>query len=223
MDREYAAERRQMVERQIRARGVSDPRVLAAMAKVPRHLFVPEKMRHVAYEDGPVSIGRGQTISQPYMVALMTECLEPGPEDQILEIGTGSGYQTAVLAEMVRQVDSIERIAELAERARGTLAALGYVNVVVVEGDGSLGLPERAPFDGIVVTAGSPEIPATLVRELKIGGRLVIPVGDAYHQTLYKVWREAGDRVKKKAVTGCVFVPLIGAHGWSDNHSKTFL
>ena len=208
-----------MVEKQIRGRGVRHPGVLEAMETVERHCYVPEKMQSYAYEDSPVTIGMGQTISQPYMVAIMTECLDPRKEDRILEIGTGSGYQTAVLAEMVREVHSMERIPELAERATRILDLFGYKNVSIHQGDGSLGLEEEGPFDGILVTAGSPEVPDPLVEQLKIGGRLVIPVGDSYHQTLYQIVREAGG-MKKKSVTGCVFVPLIGAFGWVEGRSK---
>jgi len=216
MAKDHATERRNMVDHQIQGRGVADPGVLAAMLKVPRHLFVPDKMRGQAYDDNPISIGFGQTISQPYIVALMTERLSPGRADRVLEVGTGSGYQAAVLAELAGQVFSIERIPELVIKARNTLSSLGYQNVTVQEGDGTLGLPEEAPFDGILVSAGSPEIPASLVGQLKVGGRLVIPVGDAYHQTLYRVTRQSGDEIRREPITGCVFVPLIGAFGWSD-------
>lgn len=206
-----------MVERQIRGRGIKDPSVLAAMEKVCRHLFVPEGVRSHAYDDGPISIGMGQTISQPYMVAIMTQCLEPKPDDLVLEVGTGSGYQTAILAEIVKEVHSVERIPELASRAEGILSRCAYTNARVHQGDGSLGLPDHAPFDGILVTAGSPEIPEPLLEQLKPGGRLVIPVGDTYHQVLVKVVRDVSG-VRKENVTGCVFVPLIGMYGWGENH-----
>lgn len=210
-----------MVEHQIRKRGVSDTRVLEAMGKVPRHRFVPENLQDYAYDDSPLSIGKGQTISQPYMVALMTESLSPQPHDRVLEVGTGSGYQTAILAELVRHVYSIERIPELAERAERLLVRLGYTNVSVKVGDGSQGLSEEAPFDGIVVTAGAPEIPDPLVEQLGVGGRLVIPIGGAYHQTLYTVKREEKG-IRKLAGTGCVFVPLIGTHGWEEKPSERY-
>jgi protein-L-isoaspartate(D-aspartate) O-methyltransferase len=207
------AQRRSMVERQLKARGIRTPAVLEAMGSVPRHLFVPEHLREYAYEDGPLSIGEGQTISQPYMVALMTECLEPSPADTVLEIGTGSGYQTAVLAAIVSHVYSIERIASLAQRARKVLDELGYRNVTIVVGDGSLGLPGHAPFDGILVTAAAPEVPQPLIEQLATGGRLVIPVGGEYHQTLWKITRQSRG-ISREEITGCVFVPLIGTHGW---------
>jgi len=217
MAKDFEACRREMVARQIRARGVSHPGVLAAMSKVPRHLFVPAASQGQAYDDLPLSIGKGQTISQPYMVALMSECLSPGAGHRVLEVGTGSGYQTAVLAEMVQWVYSVERLAELARQADSRLASLGYANISLQEGDGSRGLPEEAPFDGILVTAGSPEVPTPLVDQLKAGGTLVIPVGDAYHQTLIKVFRDTGGGVHRERVAGCVFVPLIGTYGWSEN------
>lgn len=205
--------RRSMVERQLKGRGIRNPAVLEIMGSVPRHLFVPEHLREYAYEDGPLSIGEGQTISQPYMVALMTECLEPSPEDTVLEIGTGSGYQTAVLAAIVRHVYSIERVGSLAQRAQKLLDELGYRNVTIVVGDGSCGLPRHAPFDGILVTAAAPDVPQPLIEQLATGGRLVIPVGGEYHQTLCKIIRHNGG-VSREEITGCVFVPLIGAHGW---------
>ena len=217
--KDYEQQRYRMVEHQIRRRGLRDSRVLAVMEKVPRHRFVPENSCDYAYEDSPLSIGNGQTISQPYMVALMTETLSPQPNDRVLEVGTGSGYQTAILAELAREVYSIERIPELAERAEGLLSRLGYENVSVRVGDGSQGLSEEAPFHGILVTAGAPEIPDPLVEQLEIGGRLVIPIGGAYHQTLYTVKREETG-IRKVVGTGCVFVPLIGAYGWEDKPSQ---
>jgi protein-L-isoaspartate(D-aspartate) O-methyltransferase len=204
-----------MVEHQIRRRGVRNARVLAAMEKIERHRFVPEKLHDYAYDDSPLSIGNGQTISQPYMVALMTEAVGPGSEDRVLEVGTGSGYQTAILAELVREVYSIERIPGLAERAEQLLSGLGYKNVSIRVGDGSQGLCEEAPFNGILVTAGAPEIPDPLVEQLEVGGRLVIPIGGSYHQTLYTVIKEE-EGIRKVAGTGCVFVPLIGTHGWGE-------
>jgi protein-L-isoaspartate(D-aspartate) O-methyltransferase len=207
-----------MVERQIRKRGVRDERVLGAMEKIPRHRFVPENSRDHAYEDGPLSIGSGQTISQPYMVALMTECARPEPDDRVLEVGTGSGYQTAILAELVREVCSVERIPELAERAEGLLSRLGYENVSFRVDDGSQGWKEKAPFDAIIVTAGAPEIPDPLVEQLEVGGRLVIPIGNAHHQTLCTVNKERGG-IRTEEGTGCVFVPLIGTFGWEGKPS----
>jgi protein-L-isoaspartate(D-aspartate) O-methyltransferase len=214
----YQGARDRMVEEQIRVRGVRHPLVLKAMREIPRHVFVPTRLRSRAYDDRPVSIGMGQTISQPYMVALMTESLDPDPKGHVLEIGTGSGYQTAVLGHLFRQVDSIERIPELALTARGILASLSMTNVTIHVGDGTRGLQERAPFDAILVTAGSPGIPEPLVQQLKEGGRLIIPVGDAYHQTLYQIVRE-GHAIRKQAVIDCVFVPLIGAFGWEQQQS----
>lgn len=202
-----------MVETQIRSRGVKDQRLLDAMSKIPRHRFVPDSLREYAYEDGPLSIGEGQTISQPYMVALMTECLAPGPEDKILEVGTGSGYQTAVLSELAGEVHSIERIPLLSERAARVLSECGYRNVRLYVGDGSLGLPAHAPFDGILVTAGAPEAPPALLEQLAPGGRLVIPIGGAYHQTLVRIMKSQTGFLREP-VTGCVFVPLVGAQGW---------
>lgn len=211
----WDARARAMVDTQIRSRGVRDERVLEAMSRIPRHLFVPEGLREYAYDDGPLSIGEGQTISQPYMVALMTECLAAGPEDRVLEVGTGSGYQTALLAELAGEVYSIERIPLLSEHAARHLAECGYRNVRLFVGDGSLGLPAYAPFDGILVTAGAPEVPSALLEQLSPGGRLVIPIGGTYHQTLVKITK--GPRgFQREPVTGCVFVPLVGAQGWEE-------
>lgn len=189
------------------------------MEKVPRHRFVPENSHGYAYEDSPLSIGQGQTISQPYMVALMTQTVAPEPTDRVLEVGTGSGYQTAILAELVREVYSIERIPALAERAERLLSGLGYGNIWIRVGDGSQGWSEKAPFDGIVVTAGAPEIPDPLVEQLRVGGRLVIPIGGAHHQALYTVKKEETG-IRKMAGTGCVFVPLIGTFGWGEEPSE---
>jgi len=201
--------RARMVETQLRARGIRNERVLQAMRTVPRHEFVPEASRARAYEDTPLAIGAGQTISQPYIVALMTEWIEPEPGDRVLEVGTGSGYQAAVLAGLVREVYTIELLPELARAAAGRLARLGYDNVHVREGDGYLGWPERAPFDAIVVTAGATEIPAPLVEQLKPGGRMVIPVGRAPGvQTLKVVDRTADGTVSVRDVAPVRFVPL---------------
>lgn len=205
-----------MVDSQIRARGIIDPRVLKAMDKIPRHLFVYEGLMEQAYDDNPLPIEEGQTISQPYMVALMTEALELKEGEKVLEIGTGSGYQAAVLGELGVRVFSIERIASLAAKARKLLDSLNYFNVVVRVGDGSYGWPEEAPFDGIIVTAGAPDIPAILVKQLNIGGRLVVPTGDRYTQSLVKLTRLSEDinDVRKEDLGGCRFVSLIGAYGW---------
>ncbi len=210
----FVAKRLQMVERQIRARDVRDPRVLAAMAKVPRHLFVPESVRPQAYEDYPLPIGSDQTISQPYIVALMTSLLELEGGERVLEIGTGSGYQAAVLGEIAGEVDSIEILEPLALRARGTLAELGYENIRVLVGDGWSGLPERAPFDGILVTAAPPTVPQPLLDQLKVGGRLVIPVG-RFFQDLLVYTRTAGG-FEKRNVIPVRFVPMTGEAEKSD-------
>ena len=212
---DFKKERLAMVEEQLRRRGISDPRVLEAMAKVPRHLFIPENHRLAAYDDRPLPIGEGQTISQPYMVAVMTQSLELRGEERVLEIGTGSGYQAAILAELSQKVYTVERISSLTERARKILGELGHSNLSYRVGDGSKGWPEEAPFDGIIVTAGAPSTPETLKSQLAEGGRLVIPTGPRYTQTLYKVTREGGHFVEEE-VTGCVFVPLVGDFGWKD-------
>ena len=215
MPRDYQKDRLAMVEEQLRGRGISDPRVLEAMGKIPRHLFVLEDYRDSAYEDRPLPIGEGQTISQPYMVAIMTQSLELEGRERVLEIGTGSGYQTAILSELALKVFTIERIPTLTERARKALGNLGYSNISYLSGDGSRGWPEEAPFDGIIVTAGSPDVPLTLKSQLAEGGRLVIPTGPRYTQTLYKLTRE-GDRFTEEEGTGCVFVPLVGDYGWKE-------
>jgi len=215
----HESKRLRMVENQIKARGVSDPLVLGAMRKVPRHLFVPDEYAHSAYDDRPLPIGNGQTISQPYMVAVMTETLGLEGQEKVLEIGTGSGYQTAVLAEIADHVITVERVAGLSARAAELLRHLGYVNVETVVGDGSRGYPERAPYDGILVTAGAPEVPDVLVNQLAQGGRLVIPVGNTFHQTLLRVTRTPGG-VETESFEGCVFVPLIGEFGWGDQESN---
>jgi protein-L-isoaspartate(D-aspartate) O-methyltransferase len=177
--------RQRMVDSQLRARGISDPRVLDAMLRVPRHEFVPEPYRAQAYEDHPLPIGNGQTISQPYIVASMLECLKLTSNDKVLEVGTGSGYVTALLAELAAQVSSIERHASLAESARGLLATLGYANVEVVIGDGALGLPARAPFDAILVSAAALLVPPALPSQLRDGGRMIIPIGSHDSQQLH--------------------------------------
>ncbi len=208
-DDDRAEERRQMVSRQIEARDVRDPRVLRAMRNVPRHLFVPESQRRHAYEDRPLPIGHRQTISQPYIVALMTELAAVKPEDRVLEIGTGSGYQAAVLAEMGVRVFSIEIVEPLAKRAKRTLDALGYgKRVEVRHGDGYAGWPAHAPFDAVVVTAAPPKIPEPLKQQLKVGGRLVIPVGDYFQKLVVVTRTEKGFR--KRSVAPVRFVPMTG-------------
>jgi protein-L-isoaspartate(D-aspartate) O-methyltransferase len=202
-----------MVETQIAARGVHDPLVLQAMRDVPRHWFVPEALRDGAYADRPLPIGEGQTISQPYMVAIMTATLAPGPGDRVLEIGTGSGYQTAILSRLAATVVSLERHAPLAARAREVLASLGATNVAIHVADGSEGFPEGAPFERILVTAGAPAIPRALMDELADGGRLVIPVGPPALQRLMIVDRR-DDQFDHREGEACVFVPLVGLHAW---------
>ncbi len=210
---EFAIPRERMVAEQLARRGIQDARVLSAMGKVPRHRFVDEALAGRAYGDYPLPIGEQQTISQPYMVALMTEALELVGHERVLEIGTGSGYQTAILAELCSKVFSVERIKVLADRAIRILDSLGYYNVLVRVGDGSLGWREEAPFDAVLVTAAAPAIPETLVDQLSPKGRLVIPVGNAYGQELRKGVREEGG-VRWSDLGGCVFVKLIGEQGW---------
>jgi protein-L-isoaspartate(D-aspartate) O-methyltransferase len=204
----FVAQRSEMVRSQIEARGVQDPRVVAAMRSVPRHLFASEHSPERAYEDHPLPIGHGQTISQPYVVAAMTELLKPEPTDRVLEIGTGSGYQAAVLAHLVQHVYSIEIVPELAERAAALLAELGHANVSVITGDGYRGLPAEAPFDGIIVTAAPREIPKPLLEQLAVGGRLVIPVGGLYQQL--RVVTRHPDGLRERDVFPVRFVPMTG-------------
>jgi protein-L-isoaspartate(D-aspartate) O-methyltransferase len=215
----HESRRLDMVEMQIRARGVSDPLVLAAMRRVPRHLFVPEDCAMAAYDDRPLPIGQGQTISQPYMVASMTQSLKLGGQEKVLEIGTGSGYQSAILAEIAERVVTVERKEDLQKHAARLLRELGYANIEAVVGDGSKGYPAGAPYDAIIVTAGAPGVPEALVEQLAVGGRLVIPVGNSFHQTLTRVTR-AGDGVETESLEGCVFVPLIGEYGWDEHESN---
>ncbi len=205
--------RHKMVGFQIAGRGVKDARVLSVMRDIPRHLFVTHDRLYEAYQDRPVAIECGQTISQPYMVAVMTETLQIQPQDHILEIGTGSGYQTAVLARLARKVVTVERHSALANSAKTLLEALGYDNITVVTGDGSLGFPEEAPYEGILVTAGAPRIPSALPRQLAEGGRLVLPVGDTREQTLITVIRHGAHHSWVKGMS-CRFVPLVGEQGW---------
>ncbi len=210
---DFEALREQMVAVQIRARGVTAARVLAAMRKVPRHLFVPEAYRDQAYEDHPAPIGEGQTISQPYIVAEMTQALGLAETDRVLEIGTGSGYQTAILAELCSKVYTVERLPGLHAAAVRILAGLGYENVAARCGDGTLGWPEEAPFDAVLVTAGAPVTPPALLAQLALGGRMVIPVGDQHIQSLTRLVRtERG--VRSYDLGGCRFVPLLGEQGW---------
>ena len=211
----YQAERERMVKHQIASKGVRDERVLAAMRKVPRHRFVSMDARPYAYADSPIRIGSGQTISQPYIVALMTELLDVKPDHRVLDVGTGSGYQAAILGELAGEVHSIERHPDLAESARETLEALGYENIQVHVGDGTQGYKPAAPYDRIVVAAAGPSVPQALLDQLALGGRLVIPVGPRYSQRL-EVWERTGDEFKKSTNIPVVFVPLIGKEGWDN-------
>jgi len=211
----YEKERSRMVDEQIVGRGVKDERVLAVMRKIPRHEFLPEGIRGMAYNDSALPLGEGQTMSQPYMVAIMTEFLGLKGTERVLEIGTGSGYQAAVLAELCQKVYTVERIKTIADKARATLDRLGYKSVAIKIYDGTYGWKEMAPYDAIIVTAGSPDIPAPLVEQLKEGGRMVIPVGDRYGQQLITVVKTAEGITTERSVP-CVFVPLIGNHGWKE-------
>jgi protein-L-isoaspartate(D-aspartate) O-methyltransferase len=202
-----------MVEEQLVHRGVTDERVLAAMRRIPRHLFVEEPLRDRAHGDHPLPIGEEQTISQPYIVGFMTQLLELRGQEKVLEVGTGSGYQTAVLAELARRVCSIERLPRLAERARGLLEQLGYDNVWVRVGSGTLGWPDEAPFDRILVTAGGPSIPPPLFQQLTEGGRMVVPIGDVANQTLTVVEKIRGE-MKTRSCGDCKFVKLVGKYAW---------
>jgi protein-L-isoaspartate(D-aspartate) O-methyltransferase len=209
----YHKLRESMVKHQIAARGVKDPRVLEAMSRVPRHLFVPDNLADRAYDDSPLPIGEGQTISQPYMVAWMTELLEVEGSDRVLEIGTGSGYQAAILCELAAQVISIEKYPDLAREARDRLRSLGYSNITIQVGDGTLGWPQDAPYDGIIVTAGAPSVPQPLLEQLADDCKLVIPVGPSGMQMLNVIRRRGNDYQAREEGT-CVFVPLVGKFGW---------
>lgn len=204
-----------MVEQQLRQRGIHDQRVLEAMRSVPRHEFVSQYDWGQAYADHPIVIGEQQTTSQPYMIAAMIQAAQIKPEDRVLEIGAGSGYQTALLAELANQVFAVERYPSLAEAAHQTLERLGYRNVKIVAGDGSLGLPEAAPFDAIIVSAAAPRVPPALVQQLASGGRLLIPVGDTNQQVLQHVQRDQQGNVTVQTLEGCRFVPLIGQQGFA--------
>ncbi len=201
-----------MVELQLEGRDIHDKKVISAFRKVPRHLFVPEILRSSAYADYPLSIGEGQTISQPYIVALMTQLLCLEGEEKVLEIGTGSGYQTAILAELSRKVYTIERFATLASNATDVLAKLGYTNIEIMVGDGTLGWRQQAPFDRIIVTAANPTIPPPLVEQLREGGIIVIPLGEAFAQELTVGFKKK-EGLELKSICGCVFVPLVGKYG----------
>ena len=211
----YRVAREKMVETKIKARGIKDPRVLQAMLKVPRHLFVDEALRDQAYGDFPLPIGEGQTISQPYIVALMTEALELKGNERVLEVGTGSGYQTAILAELSLWVYTIEKYPFLLERAKKILFSLGYKNISFKLGDGSLGWKEVSPFDAIIVTAAAPKIPQPLIDQLLEGGRIVIPVGDEFSQVLVKGVKKEG-KLYTQTLEPVRFVKLVGAYGFKE-------
>ena len=213
----YRSARERMVEEQLRGRDIRDPRVLEAMRAVPRHRFVPDDLSGQAYFDGPVRLEHGQTISQPYIVALMSQLLELKGEETVLEIGTGSGYQAAVLSRLAGRVFSLERVAELAVTAAQRLKELGCVNVTVYERDGSGGLPEHAPYPAIVVAAAAPRVPAPLMEQLEIGGRLVVPVGSQEGQTLELWRREDETNFNQERIAPVAFVPLLGEHGWTSD------
>lgn len=216
MFNEYTAKRQKMVETQLLPRGIRDQRVIAAMRKVPRHLFLDEALWPEAYEDHPVPIGEKQTISQPFIVALMTEALKLTGKERILEVGTGSGYQAAILAELAERVYSIERLPNIAKRARRILDDLKYSNIIITVGDGTLGWKEHSPYDGIIVTAASPYPPQALLDQLKVGGRLIIPIGDEFTQDLTLYVREGEKDYSKESYGGCRFVKLIGEQGWRE-------
>ena len=207
--------RQQMVERQLAQRGITDERVLQAMNEVPRHHFVPEDLWDMAYRDTPLPIGHDQTISQPYIVAYMTQMLRLTSHERVLEVGTGSGYQAAILSRLAKQVYSIERVADLARRAEQVLQELGYHNVLIQVGDGGYGWPEAAPFEAIIVTAAAPEVPAPLIAQLAEGALLIAPIGPAGYQELVRVCRR-GDQAQVEHLVPVAFVPLLGEHGWPE-------
>lgn len=215
MSHDFNLSREKMVKNQLITRGIKDKKILQAMSKIPRHLFIEDALYGEAYNDHPVPIGEKQTISQPYIVALMTEALELKGDENTLEIGTGSGYQTAILAELSSRVYTIERIKSLLGNARKLLSQLGYDNILFKAFDGTLGWKEYAPFDAIMVTAGAPHLAKPLIDQLADNGRMIIPVGDRYSQELIKVVRK-GKELEQESLGGCRFVNLIGAHGWSD-------
>ena len=218
MDKEsikYARQREEMVRNQIEARGIKSPRVLAAFRRVPRHLFVSEALRDQAYGDYPLPIGEQQTISQPFIVAEMTQALDLGEDDRVLEIGTGSGYQAAILAQIVYRVYTIERKHSLYLQTRNLFDKLHYHNIVMKYADGTKGWQDESPFDGIVVTAGAPQIPDVLIDQLGEGGRLVVPVGNQHTQELIKIFRD-DQNIRQTNLGGCRFVKLVGKHGWKE-------
>lgn len=212
---DFRKERRHMVKTQLISRGITDKDTIGAFKSVPREAFMPKKYRYSAYQDHPAPIGSGQTISQPYMVALMTQSLSLKKDDTVLEVGTGSGYQAAILAKICRKVYGVERFPHLAKKAKHSLENEGIENVQIKEGDGTIGWPKHAPYDAIVVTAAAPRIPEPLVKQLKEGGRLVIPVGSMNSQSLIRATKK-DQKLEKESICGCVFVPLVGKFGWSN-------
>jgi protein-L-isoaspartate(D-aspartate) O-methyltransferase len=213
---DYTSARERMVTDQLIPRGIKDKRVLDAMRVVPRHRFIPVELRYLAYADAPLPIGQRQTISQPYIVALMTELIELKGKEKVLEVGTGSGYQAAILAQLADQVYTVERISELAEKAQKVFQELEIKNIQVFERDGSAGLPEHAPFDAIMVTAAAPKVPSPLKEQLADGGRLVLPVGSRDGQVLER-WRKHGEELKREHIAPVAFVPLVGDFGWESD------
>lgn len=211
---QYAELRRNMVERQIKTRGIDDPEVIRSMLTVPRHYFVPDSIKPIAYEDSPLLIGGGQTISQPYIVALMSQAAKCDSSSKVLDIGTGSGYAAAVFSLIAKEVYTIERIQNLSEQAQKCFKELGYLNIHAIIGDGSLGWAENAPFDAIVVTAGAPVVPQALLDQLVVGGRLIIPVGDSGYQRLYRYIKREDGTFDEEKIEYVRFVPLIGEQGW---------
>ncbi|MFH0826536.1 MAG: protein-L-isoaspartate(D-aspartate) O-methyltransferase [Candidatus Omnitrophota bacterium] len=209
---DYAAKRLKMVEEQLIPRGISDPKVLDVFRKVERHKFLPQELHGSSYADFPVPIGEGQTISQPYIVALMTQCLGLTGTEKVLEVGTGSGFQTAILAELSKEVYSVERFANLAKQAQDLLSTLGYSNIKIKVGDGSLGWSEEAPFDKIIITAATPRVPLPLGEQLKDGGKLILPLGESFSQMLTLFEKKEG-KLESSDICGCVFVPLVGKYG----------
>jgi len=213
---DFSLLRKRMVDEQLVRRGIKDPEVLEAFYKVERHKFVPQDLVSCAYADFPVSIGEGQTISQPYIVALMTESLKLSEKEKVLEVGTGSGYQAAILAELAKEVYSMERFGSLAQKARLLLGELGYTNVKIREGDGTLGWPEEMPFDRIIITAASPRIPLPLTEQLADNGKMILPLGESFSQMLTLIEKK-GQKLSMQEICGCVFVPLVGKFGWVDS------
>ena len=207
---DYQKLRKEMVEHQIKDRGIYNEKLLKVMMQIPRHLFVPEGMRDSAYDDNPLPIGSGQTISQPYIVALMTELLELRGDENVLEIGAGSGYQAAILSKLAKRVYTIERVKELADRTRELLREYNYANVEVIHGDGTKGYPKEAPYDVIIVTAAADRVPQSLLEQLAEGGRLVAPLGPRYHQELVRIKKVSKDKLQTEYFGGVIFVPLIG-------------